>query len=255
MSGIQQIEAQNLAEIEGLNQRGGRMLSVVDLMAAGTLSAEMAGYLLFAMKRGASLLACAGPGGAGKTALLGAILNLLPPGERLVTVGRPSVLSSNPAKPACFLVHEIGSGPYYGYLWGKDVPAFLERAGQGYRVAATIHADHPDEIQGDLNRLGVSDGFLSHVGVMGFIQSERRGGTARHTVHSIYEQSGQGMPRLVFRSDGSSFVQESPSTLADGAADKDELQACSEFFEHLSCPPDLANVRREILEFYAEEAS
>jgi hypothetical protein len=35
-------ELHNLAAIDFLNQRGGRMLSLVDLMAAGTLSLDLA---------------------------------------------------------------------------------------------------------------------------------------------------------------------------------------------------------------------
>ena len=155
------IEEQNLTEIESLNQRGGRMLSMVDLLEAETVSVEMAGYLLFAMRHGASVLTGARPGGAGKTALLGAILDLLPPGEQIVTVGRREVLRSAPPKPACFLVHEIGSGPYYGYLWGDDVPLFIRKAAEGYRIGATIHADDAEEVRNELSVLGVSSEDLN----------------------------------------------------------------------------------------------
>ena len=245
------LEAQNLSEIEGLNQRGGRMLSMVDLLEAGTLSVNMAGYLLFAIRHGASILTGARPGGAGKTALLGAILNLLPPGEKLVTVARNEVLRSAPQKPACLLAHEIGGGPYYGYIWSDDVPAFFGKAAEGYRIAATIHADDAGEVREELSFLGVSDEALSHVAVMAFIQAERRGWKARHTVHSIYECNAPGSHRLLFRAEGSRFVQEHPSELAEETVSEEEFRACCGFFEHLSCRPDLASVRRKILECYA----
>ena len=58
------------------------MLSIVDLIQAGTMSVKMAAYAMRAMHQGASLLTAARPGGAGKTTLMAAILNFLPPGCR-----------------------------------------------------------------------------------------------------------------------------------------------------------------------------
>ena len=52
---------------------------------AGTISIEMAAYAMRAMHEGASLLTAAGPGGAGKTTLMAALLNLLPLEVPIVT--------------------------------------------------------------------------------------------------------------------------------------------------------------------------
>jgi len=73
------IEEHNDRQIEMLNQRGGRTLSIVDLIAAGTIGPEMAACACRAMHQGASLLTGARPGGAGKTTLMAAVLNFLPP--------------------------------------------------------------------------------------------------------------------------------------------------------------------------------
>ena len=54
------------AKIEQLNQRGGRMLSIMDLIQAGTISVPMAAYAMRAMHQGASLLTAARPGGAAR---------------------------------------------------------------------------------------------------------------------------------------------------------------------------------------------
>ena len=51
------------------HQRGGRMLSVVDLVAADTLTMEQACWLLVRILDGSSWLVGANPGGAGKTAV------------------------------------------------------------------------------------------------------------------------------------------------------------------------------------------
>ena len=53
--------------IDDCNQRGGRMLSLVDLIDAGTVDLPLAAYLAATMRSGASLLVGARPGGAGKT--------------------------------------------------------------------------------------------------------------------------------------------------------------------------------------------
>ena len=45
---------EHCCEIERCNQRGGRMLSVVDLIDAGTMDLEMAAYLLDAVSSGSS---------------------------------------------------------------------------------------------------------------------------------------------------------------------------------------------------------
>jgi len=58
----------------------------VDLIHAGTISTEMAAYAMRAMHEGASLLTGARPGGAGKTTLTAALLNLLSPDVPIVTV-------------------------------------------------------------------------------------------------------------------------------------------------------------------------
>ena len=65
-------------EISALNQRGGRMLSAINLLAAGTMDLRLTAYLMRAIRKGASILACAGPGGTGKTTLMGALLCCLP---------------------------------------------------------------------------------------------------------------------------------------------------------------------------------
>lgn len=58
------------AEIERCNQRGGRMLSIVDLIEAGTMTRELAAYSLAAIGAGASFMVGALPGGAGKTTVI-----------------------------------------------------------------------------------------------------------------------------------------------------------------------------------------
>jgi hypothetical protein len=158
-------EQHNLAEIESLNQRGGRILSFVDLIRAGTMTEEMVAYCWTAIAGGASFLTAARPSGAGKSTVLANLLALLPPGEEIVTF--PSVgggLRAAPGeataldvarapqsgRPTCSLAHEIGSGPYHGYIWGSHVREFVALRSHGHRLAACIHADTLDELTGIL---------------------------------------------------------------------------------------------------------
>ena len=83
---MNQLNQHNLKQIRGLNQRGGRMLSIIDLLEAGTVNSEMAGFLLYAMNNNLSFLTAANPSGTGKTTLMGAILNLLKPGVKIITL-------------------------------------------------------------------------------------------------------------------------------------------------------------------------
>ena len=148
------IERHNHRQIEQLNQRGGRTLSIVDLIQAGTINVEMAADAMRAMAEGASLLTAARPGGAGKTAPMAAILGLLPPGVPIVTVDGSRVIHEglkHPAgEPACYLAHEIGDGDWYGYIWGRDVVEFFSLIGGQRRIASCLHADTQEELTGVL---------------------------------------------------------------------------------------------------------
>ncbi len=102
--------------IERCNQRGGRMLSIVDLMASGTLTRELATYALAAIGSGASFMVGARPGGAGKTTVMGALLNLVPQHVTLVATENEAVVEQGIRERLprhCYVCHEIGNGVYY----------------------------------------------------------------------------------------------------------------------------------------------
>lgn len=151
------------------------MLTVVDLIEAGTLSADMVAAAMCALARGASVLTAARPGGAGKTTLLAALLNLLPPGVKVVTVDHPGVIRRAMAAPIagaeCYLVHEIGDGNWYGYLWGPAVAEFFRLIGPQRRIASCLHADTPEELTEILlsSPLRVAGADLDRVGILAFM--------------------------------------------------------------------------------------
>ncbi len=88
------------------------------------------------------MLAAAGPGGVGKTTLLGASLAFLPASTECVTVDDGAVLDRPaPGHPSCLLVHEINDASYYGYLWGPEIGRLISMIGAGCAIAATLHAE------------------------------------------------------------------------------------------------------------------
>jgi hypothetical protein len=135
---------QHCAEIDRCNQRGSRMLSVLDLLDAKTLDLDLAAYLMARIGRGASFIVGANPGGAGKTTVMCALLNFIPPGITLLAAS-PAAVRQGSARPHCYICHEIGSGNYFAYLWGNDLRAFCSLHESGHQLAANLHADDIDE--------------------------------------------------------------------------------------------------------------
>lgn len=134
-------------EIERCNQRGGRMLSVVDLVEAGTVNREICAFILAAIRCGSSFLVGATPGGAGKTTLMAALLNFIPPKVPLLTAASINKISNgfNISHPTCWICHEIGTGPYYAYLWGEALRLYFKLLDHGHMLATNLHADHFEE--------------------------------------------------------------------------------------------------------------
>ncbi len=152
----------NLKQIERMNQRGGRLLSIVDLMEAGTITAEAAGFCLAALHEGAGIFTGAVPGGAGKTTLLASLLALLPPEEKIITAAdRRAIVkaaSAAAARPVCLLAHEVGAGSWYAYIWGETARAFFDAGRAGARLVTTLHADTPAQVTGVLDQAGIDTG-------------------------------------------------------------------------------------------------
>lgn len=161
MAAISKTDAHNLAEIERLNQRGGRTLSFVDLIDAGTVSVEMAGEFAAMVEAGASIITGAREGGVGKSTLLADLLVCLPAGETIITTpDAEAVRACTGAEgPACFLAHEIGSGPWYAYLWGAAAAEFIQLAAgtEGRRIATCLHADSINELYDILTAQGAPE--------------------------------------------------------------------------------------------------
>lgn len=187
-------------EIDRCNQRGGRMLSIVDLVEAETVTRELAAYCLAAIGGGASFLIGALPGGAGKTTVMGALLNFVPAGVRLVPAdGIESIelgMKAPPSARRCFICHEIGSGPYYAYLWGEELRQYFRLATAGQMLATNLHADTYEQAREQIcGTNGVPDSALRRMSLMFFL-SVGRGG--RRRIEQAWESDGRQAHRRIY---------------------------------------------------------
>jgi len=202
MRDLSAIEEHNLDQIEQLNQRGGRTLSIVDLILDGTLTAEMAALCWMALGNGSSLLTGAVPGGAGKTTLMAALMAFLPPRERIETVADREVLDRALAGriplPATLLAHEIGAGSWFGYIWGRDVADFLALPRRGLRVVSCLHADDEPQTARSLRSLGVAEEDLRHVGLQLFMRIAPGRSSVRRRVSTVHCRLGDALETVCF---------------------------------------------------------
>lgn len=267
---MSEIERENLIEIAGLSQRG-KTLSIVDLIEANTVPLQMAAYSLYVISHGASILTAAKPGNAGKTTLLACLLTFIPPGSRIVTISSPSVLRSlKDDKPTYMLIHEIGSGPWYAYLWGRDVGEAFRMIRPGRYLASCIHADTLDELKRILisRELGVSPGDFAKLDLIYFMHMEGGYFTGyRRRVAAMYEAFDDATRHsLLFRWDrkGDRFLKEEDSDLirrlAVGSKKTDRevregIERCERFLKSL-CDKginDFREVRFRVVDFLEDQ--
>jgi hypothetical protein len=120
-----------------------RDLSMVDLLATGTVPPEPAAALWWAVENGASLLTAGGPSGAGKTILANAALAFLPEAARVYVVsgrGDPLALPAGDG-PAYLLLSELSEHGKPEYVSGPTARRAFAALRDGVRLVGTLHAD------------------------------------------------------------------------------------------------------------------
>ncbi len=177
--------------------------SIVELIRAGTLDAELAATLWVLLEGRVPIIVAAAEGGTGKTTLLTALLDFLPPSARTVeldgametfdwlpqapelgwrrhrALGGPDRALEEPAghrhrddppiRPddTVLLIPEL-SDHLPSYTWGAEARIAIRAASIGYGLAATIHADALDEVFDALSRppVELGDDELSRLGTV-----------------------------------------------------------------------------------------
>lgn len=182
--------------------------SIVELLRAGTLDAELAATLWLLIEGRVPIMVAAAARRAGKSTLLGALLDFLPPGMRTIELAgmtetfdwlpqatelgwdRPHTHASashRPIRPddTVLLIPEL-SDHLPSYTWGAEARIAIRAASIGYDLAATIHADELEEVFDTLRRppVGADDDELSRLGVVVILR--RLGSDLRRVVAAHY---------------------------------------------------------------------
>jgi len=164
--------------------------SVVELLRDGTLDAATAAVLWTVIATRSSLIVAAGPSGAGKTTVLTALLDCLPPAsERIYLRGRYESFAweeGAEAAKSVLLVNEIS--PHLPiYLWDGGVRRLIDAADRGFQVLATAHATTVEELAFSLagypTRIRTPD--LAALGVVAFLDARVEGDVVERRVRRV----------------------------------------------------------------------
>ena len=219
--------------IERSNQRGGRMLSVLDLIQAGTFTLGQAAWLMQEIAAGASWLVGASPGGAGKTTIMGALLGVVP-APRAVYLANPGTGWESAEAGACVVAYEISPGRYDAYIWGAAVKTFASLPRRGVRAVSNLHADTVDEAAAQVvDDSGADAGAFTEFGLFIPIRQQSRLGLRCRVVEEV-QQFHDGAWGTVTRADAESRANAGCVAF---------LQRCLERGTHL-----ITDVRRAWLE-------
>jgi len=164
--------ARHCSELAKCNQRGERMLSLVDLVRAETLSLDLAAFLLHRVSSGDSFVIGANPGGAGKTTIMCALVNAIPGDHSIIHADSMAAIElGGELSPACYICHEIGQARFYAYLWGQELAAFYGLGQHGHMLASNLHADTYDQALAQVcGDAGVEESLFDSVNLYLFIK-------------------------------------------------------------------------------------
>jgi hypothetical protein len=164
--------------------------SIVELIAGRTLDAELASLLWLLVEARQPVVVAAERGRTGKTTLLHALLDFLPPGTRRVELGglaetfewlpharelgwRGPMVVDETVGERCdpsttYLVAAELSDHLPAYTWGDAARVVVRAISVGYGLGATIHADSLEEVLRELHRppVALTDDELSRLGVV-----------------------------------------------------------------------------------------
>jgi hypothetical protein len=197
--------------------------SIVELIRTGTLDAELAAQLWLLIEAQVPVVVAAEAQNVGKSTLLGALLDFLPPGIRVIELAgqvetfdwlpqaselgwpgtvAPPIAGAEPVRPTTtvLLAAEL-SDHMPGYTWGAAARVAVRAASIGYGLAATIHADSLDDVFDLLRRppVRLADDELSHLGlvvVLRRVEGGRRRVVAAHYVRPVARDQHGHLQRL-----------------------------------------------------------
>lgn len=182
-------------------------LSLKELVANRTMSAQMAATLAETVRKGRSFVVTAIPRLAGKTTVMQAMLGERPDGvPARVTDGSVLQLRAfgNSPERGYLVIPEISDAPVPGYLWGSPVRRVFAALEKGFALATALHSDGVEQAFDILcNQNAVPDEDAERIALVVYIRSlgtDWRAPT-RRVVASIDEVLSvrSGRPRVLRR--------------------------------------------------------
>jgi hypothetical protein len=241
-------------ELDRCNQRGGRMLSVFDLLAAKTLDLDLAAYLMARISRGASFMVGSVPGGAGKTTVMCALLNFVPVDVPLIAATPQEVYQASKAATsprACYICHEIGSGSYFAYLWSDALRAYCRLSENGHMLATNLHADDMDEARGQVcGDNDVREELFNKFELLIFLRIEGSYPETHRRIEKVYSSNGLTDHVLVFDTGNNKKIG---PKVKYHMAEPDYVSACLDFLKMMSPKTrTIEQTRQRVAEFLAQ---
>ena len=122
--------------------------SILELVNTGTLDLHLAAILWMMMEQRSSIIVGAGPNFAGKTTMLNALLDLLPPNmQRIYLYGDYhdfSFVKTAVPSETYMVAEEFNT--YMNYVWGQTAITAFALLKEGYSMGGTMHARTPQEV-------------------------------------------------------------------------------------------------------------
>lgn len=168
-------------------------LGLDDLVANRTMSPDIAGTLREVARQRRSFIVVAVPRLAGKSTVLRAILAERPKSSPVGTVaadGKPVDRLVKDSTGGYLVIPEITqSAAMPGYIWGADVRRIFTLAKDSVALAATLHADGPDDAFAQIcSGCGVPDASASKLSFAVSLRSLGRWEEpTRRVVASVHE--------------------------------------------------------------------
>jgi flagellar protein FlaI len=140
--------------------RGYDPLTILDLVRNNTLDVKTAALLWVLVEERLSIIVGSSPMMAGKTTLLSALVDLMPPRfEKIYARGIREDFSflgrTNPSS-TYIMIPEISSHTP-AYMWGDGLRTVFRAMSDGYGLASTMHADTPEDV------IWMLDGYPMHL--------------------------------------------------------------------------------------------
>ncbi len=243
--------AKHCDQLDRCNQRGRRMLSVFDLLAAETLDLDLAAYLMARISTGSSFMVGSVPGGAGKTTVMCALLNFAPADVALIAATPEAVYeaaNANTSPRACYVCHEIGSGYYFAYLWADALRAYCGLFEHGNMLATNLHADNPEQAREQICQTnGVPNEHFNKFELLIFLGIESRYLKAKRWIQEVYSGDGSSGHELIFHTNNKRKLDENAKHYQ---ANPRYVAKCRDFLTKI--PPDVRTIedtRRHVVEF------